>query len=95
MANAKKYSPLQKIRRSHAKTKSFDAMLVRHLKKLIPILERTNKIDHPLSNRELNYIAVTIDALKTRLSTAATDAKLIRSLPELLKNDPKGMIEKK
>jgi hypothetical protein len=71
----KTYTNLQILRKSNARTKGVDAVLARHLKALLPIVER-RKVDKLLTNRELGLINRVREMLTARIEIAAYDAML-------------------
>lgn len=71
----KKYTFLQEIRKSNARTKGADARVARNLRELLPIITRS-KIDNPLTKRELSQIVLVRDMLTYRLEVAMYDDAL-------------------
>jgi hypothetical protein len=71
----KTYTNLQILRKANARTKGVDAVLARHLKTLLPIIER-RKVDTLLTNRELGLINRVREMLTARIEIAAYDAML-------------------
>ncbi len=75
MTKKKKYTLLQDMRKSHARTKGADARIARNIRELLPTITRS-KVDDPLTKRELNQIILVRDMLTTRLEIAMYDAAL-------------------